>query len=660
MEVGVVHRHEVAHALVDAFIGVGGHVEGPRLGRVLVLGAEPAAHVVVAHRLHAEFAPALLEDEPAEPFLAGLGDAGDGGGAVRIVEVDLRIGRLDAVEAAALAHLVEVEDGLCDVAVGLLVAGLGIVEVDLGETEGGIDIAGRAREVGTGGEGGVGLVPAAAGVADPVEGGGLELRHGNRRGSALVARPAAFDLVARPVEAVRDDAGIEAGVAVDGAGVGLEGRCPVGVDGLGVVALPVGGGAGVAGVVAGSRVHDGLGEVVEAAALLITEDRIAARGLLVHGVGVHHLEGRRIGLEHVVGGGDVGIAEIGDGAVHEGARGADPGGETAVVVADAEVPPAPDGLAVPALEEDVLVSGGGFLEVVGTGGRGGQGILVHVDDILGGLGGFFPFLGVVGGEDLLAVAVDLGLEDAGELVVLPVVERGGGIGQDAALEGPGGALGGAAGPGVVGLDLREVVRQVLDGLVELGDHEIDVLVHGVAVQLGAFGILRCELVAPDDDGTVLAEEAEVVESPQETRLGLHRGLDFGRVLGVEVDVVHEDGALADGDIVGLPLVVLDDVAGSGGAVVAAAELVEGTVAEEAEEAFVGAGDDVPVAVMRILVVREIRIEVRQVLFGRVLLGENLLEIGLVLEIDVEVGIAGCGHQKGCYDDNVLFHTGIRN
>ena len=442
--------------------------------------------------------------------------------------------------------------------------------------------------------------------------------------------------------------------------MGLEGGRPVGVDRLGVVALPVGVGACVAGVVAGSRVHDGLGEVVEAAALLIAEDRIAARGLLVHGIGVHHLEGRGVGLEHVVGGGDVGIAEIGHGAVHEGARGADPGGETAVVVADAEVPPAPDGLAVPALEEDVLVGGGGFLEVVGAGGRCGEAVLVHVDDGLGGVGGFLPFLRVVGGENLLAVAVDLGLEDAGEAVVLAVVQRRGGIGQDAALEGPGGALGGAAGPGVVGLDLRQVVRQVLDGLVELGDHEIDVLVHGIAVELGAFGVLGGQLVAPDDDGTVLAEEAEVVESPQEARLGLHRGLDFGRVLGVEVDVVHEDGALADGDIVGLPLVVLDDVTGRGGAVVAAAELVEGTVSEEAEEAFVGAGDDIPVAVVRILVMREIRIQVRQVLFGRVLLGENLLEIGLVLEVDVEVGIAGRRRKKGCYDDNVLFHTGIRN
>ena len=145
----------------------------------------------------------------------------------------------------------------------------------------------------------------------------------------------------------------------------------------------------------------------------------------------------------------------------------------------------------------------------------------------------------------------------------------------------------------------------LDSPVKFADDEVDILVHGVAVQLFAFCIFGSQCVAPDDDGAVLAEQAEVVVGPEEAGFGLHSGFHLRCVFTVKVYIVHENGALADSDIHPFPYIVLYNVAGSCSVVVSAAQFVERAVTEEAEQAFIGAGNDITGTLVGVLVVGKI-------------------------------------------------------
>lgn len=112
------------YAFVGLFVRGGAYVQRPVLARVFFLGDHPAAGVVVAHRFQSELYHAFFLDAPAEQLL---------------VPFDFGVSDLDLFQSDTCAYPVQVFERCGLVALGLFVAGLGVVEIDFRQAEGRIN-----------------------------------------------------------------------------------------------------------------------------------------------------------------------------------------------------------------------------------------------------------------------------------------------------------------------------------------------------------------------------------------------------------------------------------------------------------------------------------------------------------------------------------------
>ena len=222
-----------------------------------------------------------------------------------------------------------------------------------------------------------------------------------------------------------------------------------------------------------------------------------------------------------------------------------------------------------------------------------------------------------------------------------VVQRRCGPEQEPCLERHCGSLGGASLPGGFGFSgPANGQRQEFDAFVEFGDHEVDVLLKGVAVDFCGLEAGVGPLVTPDEDGAVLAEKAVVVEYAQESGFRFHI-LPHGRaVLLVHIHPFHEGGALLDRYIELVPVIEIGLAGGSGAGVVAGAvELVVNPLVPGVT-GFVGTSDHPAVATNNFSVERKITVAVRKELVCSGAVAENLLHGRLVGEIGIEIAVTG--------------------
>ena len=281
----------------------------------------------MAHRFQSELYHALLLDAPAEQLL---------------VAADLGIGLLDLIQAHAFAHLVQVFERCGFVALGLFVAGLGIVEVDLRQAERRVNRFHRGI-VGSLAQRFVGFVKTApyityagdtaAFTCIPLIGAGVIVVAGELDVLRLVGPP----------EAVGHQAGIITGITVDTAVMGLDAVAPVDTGLL----VPIGESGRL---ITRLRIDDGFRHVV---LTLVACHGIASRR--VHRIAVDQLQRR---LDTAVTR-CAAACHAGHGACQQTARAAQPR------ITARAAPPSPDGLLVPGLQPYALIRGHVTREFVG-------------------------------------------------------------------------------------------------------------------------------------------------------------------------------------------------------------------------------------------------------------------------------------------------------
>ena len=315
----------------------------------------------MAHRFQSELYHAFFLDAPAEQLL---------------VPFDFGVSDLDLFQSDTCAHLVQVFERCGLVALGLFVAGLGVVEIDFRQAEGRINrlhrsvILGFAQRL-------VGFeqtAPYIAYAGDTAAFTSIPLI-----GASIVVVAGELDILrlVGPPETVGYEAGVITGIAVDTTVVGLDAVAPVDTG----LFVPFG---EAGGLITRLRVDDGFRHVV----LTLVACHGIASGR-VHGIAVYQFQ-RRL---------DTAVSLVNDtrcaAACHAG-HGAcqQTSGAAKPRITARAAPPAPDGLLVPGLQPYALIRGhvtreliGLFrilVEIVQTG-------LCQLDHIPGCLCGCLPF-----------------------------------------------------------------------------------------------------------------------------------------------------------------------------------------------------------------------------------------------------------------------------
>jgi len=105
-------------------------------------------------------------------------------------------------------------------------------------------------------------------------------------------------------------------------------------------------------------------------------------------------------------------------------------------------------------------------------------------------------------------------------------------------------------------------------------------------------------------------------------------------------MIHKDGTLIDSDIIFFPEIEVSSAGRCGTAVVSGSirKIVYPLV--EREHGFVGTSDHPTVTAYDFLVQRKIRIQIRKIFMRSAALAENIVYVGLIVKLDIEIAVTG--------------------